>query len=842
MHDSQQDPGPTTDEPAATIDADVIVPTAPLRIVPGDRIGPFKVLELLGEGGFGAVYLCDQKEPVKRRVAVKIIKAGMDTAEVVSRFEAERQAMAMMSHPAIAKVFEAGATPEGRPYFVMEYVKGVPITEYCDAHRLGMNARLELFERVCHAVQHAHHKGIIHRDIKPGNVLVSIDGSREPLPKIIDFGIAKATSQQLTEETIHTQAGQMMGTLLYMSPEQAGLSTEDIDTRSDVYSLGVVLYQLISGRLPFEAELLREKGYFEMQRVIREEDPPRPSTHITTAARAADEETTRIAKERQITIGELANTLRRELEWIPLKALRKDRSERYSSAEALADDVHRYLAGEALEAGPESTVYRIRKLMRRHRGPVTAAALVGLTLIAGIFGTTKFALDAKEQARRAQEQGELADAQRAEADSQRVIAEQKTQEAESAAIALEEQRNAAQEAASRAAATTEFMTKIFTGIAPDTARSMDTSLLKQILENAKIRADAEFEGLPLVEVEIRKSLGAAYEAIFDFKTSFAQTEHACVLYGEALGRDDPDTLATQLDLGRLHAKMGEFKDAAELWGDAADRLRETQGPEFVLTRLATEYYAGALLNLGRVEEGHEILRREIEDLQRMLGPSSPEVLQCKYSLASGLARTGQHAEAVPLFQECLENLISTKGPTDPGTLTMREDLIGCLRGMGSPEEALAEYRVLLVDYESLFPADHPEVAMCRFHIGSVLSDLERHQEAFDEISTALAIHQSLYGKHHPGTLACGRIKVASLLDLGEFEAAAKLGEPLLEDHLQAPGYGQDASATNAVAGRLGASFAKWNEQDPSSERAAKAQKYTAMHEAWKRKYAPEEGD
>lgn len=352
----------------------------------------------------------------------------------------------------------------------------------------------------------------------------------------------------------------------------------------------------------------------------------------------------------------------------------------------------------------------------------------------------------------------------------------------------------------------------------------------------------EFEGLPLVEVEIRNSLGTAYEAIFDFETSLAQSERTYALYAEELGREDPNTLATQLDLGRLHAKMGAFKEAAELWGDAADRLRETQGPEFILTRLATSYYAGSLINLDRVEEGHEILRREIEDLQRVLGPNSPEVLQCKNSLASGLSRTGQHAEAVPLFQECLENLISTKGPADPETLGMRENLIGCLSDMGSPEEALAEYRVLLVDYEGLFPADHPKVAMCRFHIGSVLSELERHQEAFDEISTALAIHQSLYGKHHPGTLACGRIQFAAMLDLGEFEAAAKLGEPLFEDHLQAPRYGQDASATNAVAGRLGASFAKWNEQDPSSERAAKAQKYTAMHEAWKRKYDPEEGD
>ena len=237
-----------TEEPTPTLEtaADAFPEegSTPLRIVAGDKIGPFKVLQLLGEGGFGAVYQCDQEEPVKRRVAVKIIKAGMDTAEVVARFQAERQALAMMDHPSIAKVFEAGATPEGRPYFVMEFVKGVPINDYCSEHKLDIRARLELFAKVCDAVHHAHQKGIIHRDLKPGNILVGTDGGREPRPKIIDFGVAKATSQQLTEQTLFTQLGQMVGTPLYMSPEQAGTSSEDIDTRSDVYSLGVVLYQL----------------------------------------------------------------------------------------------------------------------------------------------------------------------------------------------------------------------------------------------------------------------------------------------------------------------------------------------------------------------------------------------------------------------------------------------------------------------------------------------------------------------------------------------------------------------------------------------------------------------
>ena len=363
--------------------------------VPGDSIGTYKIRQRLGEGGFGIVFLCEQFEPVRREVAVKVIKAGMDTEQVVGRFEAERQALAIMDHPCIAKIFDAGSTEDGRPYFVMELVRGVPLTEYCDKQKLNLKERLELFARICDGVQHAHQKGVIHRDLKPGNILVTDADRSHPHPKIIDFGIAKATAKSLSEKEVFTLEGQLIGTPEYMSPEQAEMTSADIDTRTDVYALGIVLYELLTGRLPFDPRSLRSKGLSEIQRIIREEDPPRPSTRLTTIQEGS--ETGQIASERKTTVDALSSTLRRELEWIPLKAIRKDRTDRYSSAEALASDVRRYLGGDPLEAGPESTSYRLRKFVRRHRVAFVTSSLVAAAILLGLIGTTIFAIEADRQ-------------------------------------------------------------------------------------------------------------------------------------------------------------------------------------------------------------------------------------------------------------------------------------------------------------------------------------------------------------------------------------------------------------------------------------------------------------
>ncbi len=365
---------------------------------PGDRIGRYKLLEKIGEGGCGIVYMAEQEGPVRRRVALKVIKLGMDTKSVIARFEAERQALAMMEHPNIAKVFDAGATETGRPYFVMELVRGIRITEYCDENNLSTDERLKLFIQVCQAIQHAHQKGIIHRDIKPSNILVTLhDGV--PVPKVIDFGIAKATEQRLTDKTLFTEFSAFIGTPAYMSPEQAEMSGLDIDTRSDVYALGVLLYEILTGTTPFDARELMRVGLDECRRTIREKEPARPSTRVATMV---GEQLTATAKQRRTEAPRLIHSLRGDLDWIVMKCLEKDRARRYATANDIAEDAQRFLEGDTVLARPPSNVYRLQKLLRRHRVVVTAAALIIVSLLTGITVSTWLAVRAKRAERDAE--------------------------------------------------------------------------------------------------------------------------------------------------------------------------------------------------------------------------------------------------------------------------------------------------------------------------------------------------------------------------------------------------------------------------------------------------------
>src|SRR3989440_8716293 len=386
-----EQPGSFLESPAPNLVATV---GEPVRERPGTVIGPYKLLQVIGEGGMGTVFMAEQQQPVRRKVALKVIKPGMDTRQVIARFEAERQALAMMDHLNIARVLDVGATDSGRPYFVMELVHGVPITKYCDDNQLTPRQRLELFVPVCQAIQHAHQKGIIHRDIKPSNILVTLyDG--KPVPKVIDFGVAKATEQPLTERTLFTQYGTMVGTLEYMSPEQAEMSALGVDTRSDIYSLGVLLYELLTGSTPLSHKRVREAAYAEILRMIKEEEPPRPSTRLSDLG----EELASISAQRHMEPAKLSKLVKGELDWIVMKTLEKDRNRRYGTANGFAADVQRYLNDETVLACPPSTGDRLKEFLRRNKAALTTACLVGLALVGGIIGTT-WGMNRAEQERR----------------------------------------------------------------------------------------------------------------------------------------------------------------------------------------------------------------------------------------------------------------------------------------------------------------------------------------------------------------------------------------------------------------------------------------------------------
>ena len=368
---------------------------------PGTMVGRYKLLKLIGEGGMGLVYLAEQQEPLPRRVALKIVKIGMDTKQVITRFEVERQTLALLDHPNIANVYDAGATKTGRPYFVMEYIQGLSITEHCDAYKLSVEERLKLFVQVCEAIHYAHQKGIIHRDIKPSNILVSVEGDKA-MPKMIDFGIAKALAQRPTERTFFTEQGQLLGTPEYMSPEQVEMANQDIDTRSDVYSLGVLLYELLTGTLPFDRKMLQEAGFAEIQRIIRQQEPPRPSVRLTSLG----EEAEKVAESRRTEARTLAKRLAKELEWIPLRAMRKEPQRRYRSVSELADDIQNYLSGNPLIAGPESRVYRVKKFVRKHTAAVVTVVIVAAVVVVGLIVSTVMYLRAEQAQRTANEQAE----------------------------------------------------------------------------------------------------------------------------------------------------------------------------------------------------------------------------------------------------------------------------------------------------------------------------------------------------------------------------------------------------------------------------------------------------
>ncbi len=691
--------------------------TAPVSEGPGTKIGRYKLLQKIGEGGMGVVYMAEQTEPVTRKVALKIIKLGMDTKQVVARFEAERQALAMMDHPNIARVLDGGATETGRPYFVMELVQGIPITDFCDKNKLTAKERIELFIPVCQAIQSAHQKGIIHRDIKPSNVMVSLHHG-EPMPKVIDFGIAKATNQKLTEKTLFTNYATMIGTPAYMSPEQAEISTLDVDTRTDVYSLGVLLYELLTGTTPFPDKLLRSVGYGELQRIIAEEEPEKPSTRMSTME---VEQKTAVAKSHGLDVSALGCLFKGDLDWIAMKCLEKDRRRRYDTPTELVADLKRHLNNEPVSAAAPSFSYQIQKFYRKNRPALRAAAVVALLLVAATIFSTYQAV-------------------RASRSEQRVMDE--------SAIAK---------------AVNEFWNKDILGQAnPEVQPDRDIKL-RDVLDQAAKSIEGKFKDQPLVEAAVRLSLGRALLQLNDYEAAEPHLRRALEIRRSELGHAAMDTLEAAYSLTRLlwkqslllgnqenqkllderdslgeeslafaRTKYGEdteialrlrtpwvdilrahFDSAADALRyrkvdlvaaersclDVLDRRRRTLGEDHEQTLWAYSDLGTLLLNgPKRRERAKPILEKGLELAEKKYGRESDKyvLIALKTRLAYlYLKDSPKKGGLIPMWQDIVEHQIRRYGVLDTETLSPMYFLESAYRSAGDIEGAIAYFENLL---------------------------------------------------------------------------------------------------------------------------------------------------
>ena len=777
----------------------------------GPAIGPYRILQLLGEGGFGSVYMAEQSAPIQRRVALKVIKAGMDSRQVIARFEQERQALAMMDHPGIAQVLDAGATDTGRPYFVMELVRGEPVTEYCDRHKLAIADRLALFAEVCAAVQHAHTKGIIHRDLKPSNILVSAqDGQAHA--KIIDFGIAKATAGNLTEKTLFTEHRQLLGTPEYMSPEQAEGSL-DIDTRTDVYALGVLLYELLTGTTPFDSRRLRSAAFGEVQRILREDDPPRPSTRLSQST----ETLTAVAAHRHTEPKKLTSQLKGELDWIVMKALEKDRQRRYETASGLAMDIGRFLAGEPVSAAPPSTAYRFRKFVRRHRTGVAAASLVGAALVAAVVGIAWQAREARAQRDKAER------------------------------VAL-------------------FMAEMLRGVEPGVARGRDTTMLTEMMNAAAARIErGELARAPEAELELRSTIGTTFrelalydeaakmlapavplarslhsgdsEATADAVGSLAQLlndrgelEAAEPLYREALAMDqrlfpgDDARVATDLNnLAQVLSDKGDLAAAEPLGRQALEMRRRLYPGDH-------EDLAESLNNLAHLHHGRGdvvgavTLFREALAMSRRLYPGDhPRVAGGLNNLSVVLKNSGDLAGAEPLARETLEMRRRLFPGDHPYVATGLNNLALVIQERGDLVAPEALYRESLAMRRRLYPEGHVSIATDLNNLAGLL--LERNEPASAEplYAEAVELYERTQGAGFWRTGIARQGLGRSFTALGRFAAAEP--ELVAAEKILSTAQGVPAGRHARSVEALVALYEAWEKADPGRDHAGEAARW-----------------
>ncbi len=670
--------------------------SSPASEQPGCIVGPYKLVEQIGEGGMATVWMAQQTDPVKRLVAVKLIKPGMDTKQVLARFEAERQALALMDHPNIARVLDGGTTAAGRPYFVMDLVKGIPITKYCDEHQLTPQQRLDLFIPVCQAIQHAHQKGIIHRDLKPTNVLVALyDG--KPVPKVIDFGVAKATGHQLTQRTLVTRFGTIVGTLEYMSPEQASFNQLDVDTRSDIYSLGVLLYELLTGSPPHGKRETEADGLIETLRAIREQVPTLPSTKLSTADST-------LAAYRGTEPAKLTKLVRGELDWIVMKALEKDRNRRYETANGLATDLQNYLADEPVQACPPSASYRLRRFVRRNKGAVAAIAALFLLLVAGILGTSWGLVRAEHAWEAEGRQRKLAEAA--------VVAERVAKEAEAKqrTLATEAARQATKEAAV-AAAINDFLNRdilllsnamgqMGSGVTPDANLSLRT-----VLQRAARRMDGKFPGEPEVEMRLRYTIGASLSFLGDNTSALPQIEKVVALSHQLLDRNDLFTLNAEYRLAGIHRALGHSALAVRLAQENLERRKAAFGETNHQTMRGMNGLALAYQSDKQLDKALQIAQQHLELRKRHSGPRNEDTWVSMNNVAWLYQEQKKWDKAVPLFEEALAGMRSHLGPLHPERLNTTANLARAYYHTEQLDKAIVLEEPVLPQYKTVYGVD-----------------------------------------------------------------------------------------------------------------------------------------
>ena len=694
--------------------------------------GRFQLVRKLGEGGMGQVWLAEQTSPVRRQVALKLIRAGMYDEAVAQRFQSERQSLAIMDHPTIAKVFDAGATPQGQPYFVMEYVPGLPITEYCDQKKLKIKDRLELFIQACEGVQHAHQKAIIHRDLKPANILVvEVDG--KPLPRIIDFGLAKATAPRAHGQTLFTQLGHFVGTPGYMSPEQVDPNVKDIDTRTDVYSLGVVLYVLLAGSQPLDTKARETLPLDELLRRLREEEPPNPSERVSAERTTSDA----TAAARSTEPRQLVAQLRGDLDWITMKALEKDRARRYGTPSELAADLRRYLNHEPVIARPAGTAYRIRKYARRHRIAVSAA-VSAVTVLAA------FAIFQRVELRR-----------------------------------ITRERD-------RANRITEFMTDMFKVADPNEARGNQVTA-REILDKASADMQKGLAKDPEVQAQMMHVMGRTYENLGLYSRADELTRHAMEIRRRVLGPESRQTLESMAQLGWSVSHEGHYEEAEKLERQALEAERRILGPEDPLTLATMDHLATVLEEGGHYGEEEKLEREVLEIGKRTLDPEGLQIIASMDNLGSSLLHQGRYAEAEQEYRQVLEIATRSLGPDHPQTLTAAYNLALALKMQGRLSEAERQFREVLAGAQRVLGPDHPHTITSMEGLAGVLMREGRFAEAEKLYRSCLASRLRTLGPEHPDTLLSQYNLADALFGEGRVHEAEELQRKTLSTQVRVLG-------------------------------------------------------